>query len=312
MGGGSVSSSTMSPNAVSATGDGGAAPIVATAQASHSLLERRFPQEVWLRGEPELHREASHVPIYRTPAMDALELRFGWYVLLETVVGDGEQTVTPTTMLATLRQHYRVVPSEVVLEVACPPHDLWLTFSAEEKCSEVPLSSMKIKCCRRWIQYLRWCRMVRAQPGALKYKNKLGFEGLPNQAWTTASVKDVLKQLGGELIEILPPASSRELEVMVWLRDPSFVGKVVIVEIPKPELTNKLPESMDEPSSPRKKNSLLYPVICHMKEVADHGPLPAEGPPDEWLPGEGKDLIRKHIFKTVLGKIDGTDGAEGV
>ena len=166
--------------------------------------------------------------------------------------------------------------------------------------------------------------MVRAQPGALKYKSKLDFEGLPNQAWTTASVKDVLKQLGGELIEILPPASRRELEVMAWLRDPSFVGKVVTVEILKPKLTNKPPESMDEyeamqfelgdygPLSLRKKNILLYPVICHMKEVADHGPLPAEGPPDEWLPGEGKDLIRKHIFKTVLGKIDDADCAEGV
>ncbi|EMS54050.1 hypothetical protein TRIUR3_11284 [Triticum urartu] len=159
---------------------------------------------------------------------------------------------------------------------------------------------------------------------ALKYKSKLGFEGLPNQDWTTASVKDVLKQLGGELIEILPSASRRELEVMAWLRDPSFVGKVVTVEIPEPKLTNKPPESMDEyeamqfelgeygPSSPRKKNSLLYPVICHMKEVVDRGPLLAEGLPDEWLPGEGEDLTRRHIFKTVLGKIDGTDGDEGV
>ena len=59
-------------------------------------------------------------------------------------------------------------------------------------------------------------------------------------------MKDVLKQLCGELIKILPPASRRELEVMAWLRDPSFVGKVVTVEIPEPKLTNKPPESMDE------------------------------------------------------------------
>uniref|UniRef100_A0A453BHQ1 Uncharacterized protein n=1 Tax=Aegilops tauschii subsp. strangulata TaxID=200361 RepID=A0A453BHQ1_AEGTS len=125
--------------------------------------------------------------------MDALELLFGRYVLLATAVEDGKQAVTPAAMLATLRQHCGVVPSEVVIEVACPPHDLWLTFSMEEKCSEVLLSSMKIKCCWHWIQFSRWCRMVRAQPGALKYKSKLGFQGLPNQAWTTASVKDVLK-----------------------------------------------------------------------------------------------------------------------
>uniref|UniRef100_N1QT44 Uncharacterized protein n=1 Tax=Aegilops tauschii TaxID=37682 RepID=N1QT44_AEGTA len=195
-------------------------------------------------------------------------------------------------MLATLQQHCGVVPSEVVIEFACPPHDLWLTFSTEEKCSENGSISAR----------------------ALKYKSKLGFEGLPNQAWTTASVKDVLKQLGGELIEILPPASRRELEVMAWLRDPSFVGKVVTVEIPEPKLTNKPPESMDEyeamqvelgdygPSSPRKKNNLLCPVICHMKEVVDHGPLLAEGLPDEWLPGEGEDLTRKHIFQDCVGQ----------
>ena len=49
-----------------------------------------------------------------------------------------------------------------------------------------------------------------------------------------------------------------------------------------------------------------------MKEVVDRGPLLAEGLPDEWLPAEGEDLTRKHIFKTVLDKIDGTDDAEGV
>ncbi|KAE8779160.1 hypothetical protein D1007_47888 [Hordeum vulgare] len=193
MGGGGVSSSTVSPDGVSAAGDGGAAPAVAAAQASRSLLDRRFPQEVWPRGEPELRREASHVLISRAPTMDALELRFGRYVLLATAVGDGEQTVTPAAMLATLQQRCGVVPSEVVIDVACPPHDLRLTFTAEEKCTDVLFSSMKIKCCRRWIQFSRWSRMVRAQPGALEYKSKLGFEGLPNQAWMTASVKDVLK-----------------------------------------------------------------------------------------------------------------------
>ena len=49
-----------------------------------------------------------------------------------------------------------------------------------------------------------------------------------------------------------------------------------------------------------------------MKEVVDRGPLLAEGLPDEWLPGEGEDLTRKHIFKTMLGKIDGANCAEGV
>ena len=110
--------------------------------------------------------------------------------------------------------------------------------------------------------------MIRAQTGALEYNSKLSFEGLPNQDWTMASVQEVLKELGGELIEILPPASHRELKVLAWLRDPFFVGKVVKVELPGPKVINKPPESMDEyeamqfelgdygPSSPRKKDGL--------------------------------------------------------
>ena len=107
-------------------------------------------------------------------------------------------------------------------------------------------SSMKFKCCRRWIQFTRWSRFIRAEPGALEYRCKLSFEGLPNQSWTTVSVKAVLKDLGGELIEILPPTNRHELEVMAWLRDPFYVGKLVTVEIPDPKLINKSTESMDD------------------------------------------------------------------
>ncbi|KAF7111739.1 hypothetical protein CFC21_111716 [Triticum aestivum] len=113
--------------------------------------------------------------------MDALEVRYGHYVLLATAVGYGEEKVTPVALLATLEKRCGVLPSEVVIEVACPPHDLWLTFSMEEKCTDVLFSSMKIKCCRRWLQFSRWSKMVRAQPGALEYKSKLSFDGLPNQ-----------------------------------------------------------------------------------------------------------------------------------
>ncbi|XBI41981.1 hypothetical protein VPH35_126377 [Triticum aestivum] len=101
--------------------------------------------------------------------MDTLEVRYGHYVLLATAVGYGEEKVTPVALLVTLEQRCGVLPSEVVIEVACPPHDLWLTFSMEEKCTDVLFSSMKIN------------KMVRAQPGALEYKSKLSFDGLPNQ-----------------------------------------------------------------------------------------------------------------------------------
>ncbi|EMS47647.1 hypothetical protein TRIUR3_02726 [Triticum urartu] len=212
--------------------------------------------------------------------------------------------------------------SEVSIEVACPPHDLWLFFSTEEKCTAVLHSSMKLKCCRRWIQFQRWVREIRGTLDALEYKSKLSFEGLPDQAWSMQSVSDVVKGLGGELIEIIPPKNRRELEVMAWLRNPSKVGKVLDVEIPEPKIalcTDPPPQSLEEfvtreivsslygPSSPRKKMTIVYPVVCHMKEVTDCGPLLAEDLPAAWLPGEGEDLTRTHKFITVLGQVDGYD-----
>ncbi|KAM3240080.1 hypothetical protein ACQJBY_053638 [Aegilops geniculata] len=252
--------------------------------------------------------------------MDVVEARYHGLVLLATAVGDGEESVTPAALLAAMEERCGVLPAEVSIEVACPPHDLWLLFPTEEKCTVVLQSSMKLKWCRRWIKFERWVREIRGSPGALEYKSKLSFEGLPDQAWSRRSVEGLLKDLGGELIEIIRPKNRRELEVMAWLRDPSKVGKVVDVEIPEPKLalcTDPPPQSLEEfvarestceygQSSSRKKKTIGYQMICHMKEVTDHGPLLAEDLPDEWLPNEGEDLTRKHEFTTVLGKVDGT------
>ncbi|KAI4979996.1 hypothetical protein ZWY2020_016749 [Hordeum vulgare] len=179
---------------------------------------------------------------------------------------------------------------------------------------------MKIKCCRRWMKFERWVREVRGTSAAFEYKCEVSFEGLPDQPWSSESLRGLLKDLGGDLIEIIPPKNRRELEVMVWLRDPSKVGKVVHVKIPEPKLalcTDPPPHSLEEfvsleiaasygLSSSRKKKTLVYHVICHMKEVIDRGPLLSEDLSADWLPNEGEDLTCKNEFTTVLGKIDGT------
>uniref|UniRef100_A0A8I6WB75 Uncharacterized protein n=1 Tax=Hordeum vulgare subsp. vulgare TaxID=112509 RepID=A0A8I6WB75_HORVV len=252
--------------------------------------------------------------------MDALEARYRQFVLLASALGDGEEVVTPAALLASIEACCGVLPSEVSIRVACPPHDLWLFFSTEEKCSLVLQSLMKFKCCRRWIQFHRWVREILPTPAGLEYKTKLSFEGLPDQAWSMQSVIGVLKDLGADLIEMIPPKNRRELEVTAWLRDPSKVAKLLDVKIPEPKLalcTHPPPESLDEfvareeassygPSSPKKKKkTLVYPVIYHLKEVVDRGPLLAEDLPDEWLPNEGEDLTRTHKFSIVLCKIDG-------
>ncbi|KAE8799489.1 hypothetical protein D1007_25065 [Hordeum vulgare] len=133
------------------------------------------------------------------------------------------------------------------------------------------------------------------------------------------SVKGFLKDLGGDPIEMIPPKNRRDLEVMVWLRDPSKVAKLLGMEIPEPKLavcTDPPLESLDEfvareeapsygSSLPKKKKTLAYPVICHLKEVVDRGPLLAEDLSGEWLPNEGEDLTRTHKFSIVLGKVHG-------
>uniref|UniRef100_N1QUS7 DUF4283 domain-containing protein n=1 Tax=Aegilops tauschii TaxID=37682 RepID=N1QUS7_AEGTA len=148
---------------------------------------------------------ASRVLLARTPSMDAVEAHYRGPVLQATAVGDEEEAVTPAALLAAIEERCGVLPAEVSIEVACTPHDMWLLFSTKEKCTMVLQPSMKLKCCRWWIQFERWVREIRGTPGALEYKSKLSFEGLPDQAWSRHSVEGVLEDLGGEMIKIIPP-----------------------------------------------------------------------------------------------------------
>ncbi|KAI4990677.1 hypothetical protein ZWY2020_039048 [Hordeum vulgare] len=129
------------------------ATVVAGDGSSRNLLERAYPQEVWHRGEPCLRLERRRVLLARTLSMDALEARSRQFVILASALGDGEEVVTPAALLASIKACYGVLPSEVSIQVACPPHDLWMFFSTEEKCKLVLQSSMKFKCCRQWIQF---------------------------------------------------------------------------------------------------------------------------------------------------------------
>ncbi|KAE8781824.1 hypothetical protein D1007_44885 [Hordeum vulgare] len=124
-----------------------------------------------------------------TPSMDDIEARYRGLVLLDTAVSDGEEAVTAPALLATMKEHCGVLPTEVTIYVACPPHDLWFLFSMDEKCMAVLQTSMKIKCCRRWMKFERWVREVCGTSAALQYKCKLSFEGLLDQAWSSESVK---------------------------------------------------------------------------------------------------------------------------
>ena len=50
---------------------------------------------------------------------------------------------------------------------------------------------------------------------------------------------------------------------------------------------------------------MVFLVIIHVKEVLDRGPLMSELP-SKYLPDEGVDLSRIHVFDTWCGQVDGS------
>ena len=103
--------------------------------------------------------------------------------------------------------------------------------------------------------------------------------------------------------------------VTAWVRDPCSVPKVVTVEVPEKKLAmwNKLPSSDDDecesppaPASPTSRRTLLHKVLVHVTSVIDCGPLLAEDLPEAYLPDEGTNLSREHVFMSWRGRVDGT------
>ena len=68
--------------------------------------------------------------------------------------------------------------------------------------------------------------------GQLRFFSKLGFDGLPLDAWEPEALKQVVSSLGGELVEIVPPSVRWVIEVKAWLKDPDAVPKMYKVQIP--------------------------------------------------------------------------------
>ncbi|XBJ14712.1 hypothetical protein VPH35_006705 [Triticum aestivum] len=248
------------------------APAVAWPRIRDSRL---FPQEVWQRGEPELRPECGRVVIARTAGMAALEGDFYGRVLYATIIGQPR--------------------------------------SSTDDCTRVVHASEQLRCCGSRISFQRWSSFSRGKPGELKYKTLLSLEGLPEEAWDPHTVNLVLAGVDGELIDMLPATDKWVLLVTAWLRNPSGVPKVLTVAVPAPPTGPWKPDSDDEnahsppaPNSPTERATVEFPVIMHVKEVVDRGPLLTEGLAVEYLPDEDEDLTRKHTFTTWRGKIDGT------
>ncbi|WP_230684122.1 hypothetical protein, partial [Streptococcus pneumoniae] len=67
--------------------------------------------------------------------------------------------------------------------------------------------------------------------GQLCFFSKLGFDGLPLDAWEPEALKQVVSSLGGELVEIVPPSDRWVIEVKASLNDSDTIPKMYEVQI---------------------------------------------------------------------------------
>jgi hypothetical protein len=309
--GGSEESVALASRAAAGVGDGRSS---ATAVAWPRIRDSRmFPQEVWQRGEPKMRPERGRVVIARTAGMAALERDFYGRVLYATIIGQPRSVVTPEALAAAMESHCAVRRTTTKVEVTCPPFHFFVRFDSTDDCTRVVHASEQLRCSGSRISFQRWSSFSRGKPGKLEYKTLLSLEGLPEEAWDAHTVNLVLAGVDGELIDMLPATDKWVLPVTAWLRNPSGVPKVLTVSVPAPPTGPWKPDSDDEnahsppaPNSPTERATVDFPVIMHVKEVVDRGPLLTEGLAVEFLPDEDEDLTRKHTFSTWRGKIDGT------
>ncbi|CAM0873272.1 unnamed protein product [Alopecurus aequalis] len=247
--------------------------------------------------------------------MDALEAHYHGRVLLATALSDRNNMFTVAALLQVLRCECFILLAQVNIDVAYPPHDFWLTITNTDVSTRMLHKSMQVLCAVFLIWFGRWHRAVRASNGAFEFKTILSFEGLHDEAWELEALNDILNKLGDDLIDIIPPEKKRELVVTTWLHNPSAIPKVLTVEVPESKfaLWNNNPssgndcESPPPPMSPRSSRTLLHIMIVHVTSVIDSGYLLAEELPDPYLPDEGTQLSREHVFIYWRGRVDGTE-----
>jgi len=273
-----------------------------------------FPQEVWRRGEPSLRPETGHLVLPRTAGMAWRENQFYGRALFVNIVG--AKRVAPADLLAAMELQCGVHQSAATVQVTSPPYHFFVRFDSAEDCTRVVLSEMR--CCGARLTMCRWSHSARGTSGKMEYNTVLSIEGLPEEAWEPEAVNIILAGLDGHLVELLPAEDFWILPLKAWLCNPSDVPKMVTVTVPANVLMPTEQNSYEEgespppPSSPEVKRTQAYELIVHVKEVIDRGHLLTDGLSTAFLPDEGEDLSRRHVFKTWRGKIDGTgDGNFG-
>ena len=270
--------------------------------------KRKFPEEMFKRGEPSLRPAYGRGVLTRTPTMSKLEKQWRGYALLATIEGQ-RPPVSPEDMLAVLEAKCEVKRRDVKIEVCAPPADFFLQFRSMEDCTKVVHLSGSLVCCGETVRFRRWHRSHSATKSELLYPAVVSFDNFPREAWEPEAVGKFINLLGGHVDELLPAMDGWRLGVLAWMKDPSSVPKLFSLEIPETDLVPSPPYDPDgvhtpsPPSSPTKKRTSVYNIIVHVEEVTDRGPIMTEG--TQLYDDDYRNTKRTHRFPTWSGRVDG-------
>ncbi|KAE8789267.1 hypothetical protein D1007_36595 [Hordeum vulgare] len=160
--------------------------------------------------------------------------------------------------------------SHVYVEVMHPVH-FFITFGSKEIYDRVFASSARFRCSGDPAGFRRWHRSVLASSDRLDFFCKMSIYGLSTDAWECDAVGQLLNNLGGQLVEILPTDDRWLLDVIVWLHNPSDVPKLYDLEVSepvgKPISLTKTFLSCQMPRRPRltgAPSSMTLPCTCSM------------------------------------------------
>uniref|UniRef100_J3NC32 Reverse transcriptase domain-containing protein n=1 Tax=Oryza brachyantha TaxID=4533 RepID=J3NC32_ORYBR len=206
-----------------------------------------------------------------TAGMSDREATLSPHALLATVRGN-RLPLSPAALVAALENRCAVHRDNVRVEV-CAPHDFLVTFANPDDANRVVLlfsGNMWIRGCR--IDFCHWSRWAAAGSSEMKYLVKLGR---------------------CHLVELLPPADARTLEVLAWAANPDEIPKEALLAISDSLLVRpaRAPDSMDEiatemekaasptspPAPPTEKRCLEYTLLVHLMEIVDPNPAPPIG-----------------------------------
>ncbi|XBI44893.1 hypothetical protein VPH35_109490 [Triticum aestivum] len=242
--------------------------------------------------------------------MDELEADFSNRALLATVQGT-RPAMSAEAMVQSLAWLYGVERRQVRVEVTHPA-DFFITFASIADCERVLASSGKFRCAGASVAFRRWHRSSQASSGKLCFFCKIGFEGMPANAWEWGAVSQLINNLGGQLVEILPPNDRWDMDVTAWMRNPSGIPKMYDFEVPEPaglpnSFDKDFPLSSPPPASPIERLTLVHPLTIHVLDVVDRSMSFMEFRPN-YEPEEDEDHTRRHDFSRFCfrGRVDGT------